>query len=478
MQADALVAALVLEDGRRWGDAAHPWQWADARAVLDRSGPRMHALTRPRGASKTTDLAAVAVVILAAQAPAASRSYWIAVDADQAGLGMDAIRGFVHRTPGLAAVLDLKSRQVINRSNGAALEILPADGASSWGLRPHLVVVDEWAQWPSTRNHRELWTALVSSIPKVHDARLIALTSSGDPTHWSFRVLQHARGSDRWRVAETPGPTPWWSPEQIDEQRSLLTESEFARLVLNEWTASEDKLTTVDAIDRCVARGAGTLDPVPGIRYVVSLDVGLTNDATVACVAHLDRDGAEATVVLDRIERWRGRKGSPVDLGTVEDAVEGLSATYNGARVVVDPYQAVHLAQGLRRRGVQVREFTFSQASTGRLGLLLYRLLRDARLDLPDDPDLIAELASVRLRENGPGSYRLDHERGQHDDQAVALALAAHELLEHRRTRRRSIVDPDAEHRHEVELLGDRSLIAHESVDVMAAVASILRGES
>ena len=37
---------------------------------------------------------------------------------------------------------------------------------------------------------------------------------------------------------------------------------------------------------------------------------------------------------------------------------------------------------------------------------------------------------SVRLRKNTLGIYRLDHDSGQHDDQAVALALGTHYLLD------------------------------------------------
>jgi hypothetical protein len=49
---------------------------------------------------------------------------------------------------------------------------------------------------------------------------------------------------------------------------------------------------------------------------------------------------------------------------------------------------------------------------------------------LPDDELLLAEFAAVRLRKNSLGIYRLDHDAGQHDDQAIALALGAHHLLD------------------------------------------------
>lgn len=58
----------------------------------------------------------------------------------------------------------------------------------------------------------------------------------------------------------------------------------------------------------------------------------------------------------------------------------------------------------------------------------LHQLLRERRLALPDDPDLLEELANVRLRETSPGVLRLDHDPDKHDDHAVALALAAYEL--------------------------------------------------
>ena len=60
---DAL-GVLALEDGRRWIDAAHEFQVEDALAVLEGAEP-YNFLTRARGASKTTDLAAVALSVAA-----------------------------------------------------------------------------------------------------------------------------------------------------------------------------------------------------------------------------------------------------------------------------------------------------------------------------------------------------------------------------------------------------------------------------
>ena len=93
------------------------------------------------------------------------------------------------------------------------------------------------------------------------------------------------------------------------------------------------------------------------------------------------------------------------------------------AKVVCDPWQAIAMVQRLRSRGLQVEEFTFSQQSVGRLAVGLHNVIRDHRLALPDDPELVDELVNVRLRETAPNVYRLDHDPDRHDDRAVALAM-------------------------------------------------------
>ena len=57
-------------------------------------------------------------------------------------------------------------------------------------------------------------------------------------------------------------------------------------------------------------------------------------------------------------------------------------------------------------------------------------LLRDRRLWLFDDSQLLDELGNVRLKETSPGVLRMDHDPDKHDDRAIALALAALALVE------------------------------------------------
>jgi hypothetical protein len=181
----------------------------------------------------------------------------------------------------------------------------------------------------------------------------------------------------------------------------------------------------------------GPLEAVEGVRYVVSADLGVKHDRSVGAVAHSEPWVAEGKsgrrIVLDRIETWAGTRAQPVELAVVEEWLAQASRSFGAAPVVVDPWQAIGMAQRLRDRGITVTEFAFSQQSVGRLAATLHLLLRNRALALPDDPALIDELANVRLREVSPGVFRMDHDPDQHDDRAVALALAAYELLNNAR---------------------------------------------
>jgi phage terminase large subunit-like protein len=431
-----LLASLVTETGQRWGAIAQPFQHADASAVLDLSGPRRHFLTRPRGGSKTTDLAGIGAAVLLEQAPPGSRSYAFAADRDQAGLLLDAVGGFASRTPEIGSALRVDAGRVANTRSGATLEIMASDDASAWGLRPYVTIVDELAQWPTTSGPRRLWRAIFSGLPKVANSRLVCLTSAGDPAHWSHGVLTRAlEPPGRWRVSQTPGPCPWLNPADLEEQRRELPDWEYARLHLNQWTAADDRLTSIDDLRACVTL-EGPLAPDPRWTYIVAADLSSKRDTTVVAICHLepilDSDtGANLgeKMIMDRMLTWIPHGGQRVSLAEVEAAIYQACVSFR-APLVLDPWQGIGLAERLRERGIFVDEFTFSQQSVGRLAVSLHTMIKNHALAIPDDPDLINELSNVRLRETSPGVYRMDHDPDKHDDRAVCLALAAVWLLQ------------------------------------------------
>jgi hypothetical protein len=423
MQSRDALGLLRLEDGRRWIDAAYPWQLADAEAILDGSLP-FHFLTRARGGSKTSDLAAVALSLLLA-AKGRERLYWLAADAEQGRLAIDAAAGYCDRTPELREALLLTASTIEAKATGARLDVLAADAASSWGLRPAAVFVDELTQWPETSGPRRLWESVSSAVAKRADARLVVLCTAGDPAHFSRTVLDHALTSPLWRVHEVPGPSPWTPADRLAEQRARLLPSTYARLFENVWTAGEDRLASPDELRECVTLD-GPLEPDPAHRYLIALDLGLKRDRTVAAVAHREH----RRVVLDRMEVWQGSRLRPVKLEAVEEWLIEASRRYNRARIVLDPWQAVGTMQRLKGKGIGATEYPFTAQSVARLAVSLFNAIRDRAVALPPDDELLDELAHVRLRESSPGVFRLGHDAGRHDDRAIALALVTTTLLQ------------------------------------------------
>lgn len=428
------LSSLVLETGQRWGEVAYPFQWDAAEVVLDpESRTPCCYFTRSRGGSKTTDLAAMVLAVMLEQAPPGARLYAIAADKDQGRLLLDSMRGFCERTPGLAGLLVFTETRATTTS-GVVFEVLAADASGTWGLRPYFLVVDELAQWAETRRARELYYAASTASIKVA-GRLVILTTAGRPSHWAHDVIEHALTDSLWHVHEVEGPAPWLSPERLESERLQRPPSVYARLFENRWTEDEDRLAAVADVRACV-REAGALEPERGPDYFVGVDLATKKDLAAVVVLHCERIDPSAgsrslrRVVVDQVLAWSGTPAVPVDLSEVEATLFVLARSYNGATLVVDPYQGIGMAQRLRAGGFEVVEFTFSAGSVGQLAATVVYLLRQKLLSLPDDLELVRELERVRLVERTPGVVRMDHDAGDHDDRVTALALAATEALQ------------------------------------------------
>ena len=439
-----LLHVLQLEDGRQWGQAAAPFQHEDARFVLDpECSTPYHYLTRSRGSSKTSDLAAFVVVLLLTQLGPGDRTYGMATDHAQARILLDAALGFIRRTPVLSDRFVIGQSRITAKETGASFEALASDAPGAWGLLGKLFLLDEAAQHPSTPGAKQMIEAITSSAAKLKDSRMVVLTTAGAPSHHSHKLLRHAQTDPLWRVHEVPGPAPWLDRRKLEEQRRRLPESSYLRLFENQWVESEDMLTTVSDLGACTVLD-GPVPPVPAKTYVLGCDIGWAHDPACVVIAHAERITPEddeiddlpehlrgMRVVCDRVQTWKPSKGQRVQIKDVAEYVLSMSRLYNNARVIFDPAQFLSETQRLADQGVNVEQWNFSSRSNSKLAVNMITLLRNHAMWLPDDPGLIEELAAIRLQETSPGVLRLQHDSDKHDDQAIALALCAYHLVIH-----------------------------------------------
>jgi len=428
----ALVASFVLDTGRRWGQTARRWQWQDAAAILDEAGPRYHYLTRPRGASKTTDLAALLLTSMLVQMDEGARLYVLAADRDQGRLLLNAMRGFVLRTPHLRGTVEFSAYRVIEPGRDVVLEVLAADAASSWGLIPDFVVLDELAQWPETRRAEELYESIRTSLVKRR-ARFVVITTAGQPAHFAHAAREHARSDELWRLHEVPGPTPWNDADALEEQRRALPESSYLRLYLNQWVETDDRLATLDELEALV-RHSPTLPP-PGVRHFIGVDLGVTHDRTAAAILHIEERHVggglpERHVVVERVETWTGSPDDPVRLADVRNWLVDEARRHGEVQVIFDSWQSVGMAQELQERDLRAQALQLTAPLKSQIAHEFIRAIRERTLELPDDAGLLRELSRVRVRESAGGLLRIDHDAGEHDDRIASIGLAMIKALE------------------------------------------------
>ena len=437
MSEDALdlMYALRIEDGRMWGEAARDFQKEDAAAVLlnKRPDPTWHFLTRPRGGSKSTDTAAMAIAWLVMDAPPLANGHIVAASSDQGAIIIDAAAGFMARTPELEGAIVVESKRIL-APNGAWVEVLAQSDSGAWGLRDaHFLVADEFCQWPQTRGAQRVWRALQSAAPKVTGCKLIILSSAGEPSHWSREVFEKCQIDPMWRIHEAPGPVPWLDEQELQSLQWQLRPSEYERLVLNIWSQDEDRAVSEEDWD-FAAQEYTSLRPRAGIRYIILVDIGILNDASVMTVMHKEpiEPGnllGPQRAVVDHIERWKGNKKAPIQVSKVEDWLVDNAPKWNRAPVYADPTQFRGSIQNLNLRGVRAKEWNFTSTSVGEVATALVQTFRNRQIHVPNHPVLKDELLKVRLRESSPGVTRLDHDKGGHDDQAVTIGMGCRILI-------------------------------------------------
>lgn len=420
-----------------------PWQAADFRALdpawqvlagCRATAPYRRAyIERPRGHSKTSDLAMqIAWILSCSQRPLVGLA--AAADLEQARLLSDAVQRLVHWNPLWCAKLVFRQHAIRNPKNHCELRFLASDVASSWGVLPDFIICDELCHW----EHAAMWESLFSSAAKRAQCVLTVLTNAGLGRGWQWEVREAARQSPQWYFSSLTGPqAPWIGADLLAEQRRLLPPSVYERLWNNVWQVGGGEFVTLAEAEACrnehlSEQSCGQND----IEYVAAIDYAEKRDNTVGVVMH--RVGSQ--YIVDRMDVCCPTPESPVPVAWVERWIVEMARNFPGIRFAVDPYQLV----GVIQRWEQIyplRRIAFRGGETNhRMALLLRQLIVQRQLSWYPGcgavsvawgrDDLETELAALLWREHVSGRGRFDHRQDDrhHDNRAFALAAACLEL--------------------------------------------------
>lgn len=396
-------------------------------------------LERPRGHSKTSDIAAGIAWILEF-GRGRLEGVAAAADREQGDLIRESVLRLAKLNPGLCRSLEFKQFGISNKRTGSRLTVISSDVQSSWGVLPDFVICDEVCHW----SQGELWHSLLSAAAKKRRCLLAVLTNAGVGRGWQWELRELARESREWHFSALEGcQAPWIGEAQIDEQRRLLPKGVFERLWMNRWQETGGEYVTLEEGERCRDAGLSYREcGMQGVAYAAGIDFAEKRDNTVGVVIH--REGSR--VVVDRMDVVKPSPDEPTQVGWVERWMEEIGEKFPGVRFVADEYQLLGTIQRLEVRW-PIRRFEFRGGKGNHaLAMRLRQLIVNREIawypgcggvgifegeGMMRD-DLEAELASVILKQCGNGRVRIDHRQDgvHHDDRVFALGAACLELEE------------------------------------------------
>jgi hypothetical protein len=167
-----------------------------------------------------------------------------------------------------------------------------------------------------------------------------------------------------------------------------------------------------EAIDAVVSVGVYERAPLKGIRYMSFCDPsGGSSDSMTLAIAHREKDVA----VLDCV-RERRAPFSPDDVVT---EFANVLSSYGVGEIRGDRYSAEWCRERFRVHRIAYRASDLTKSD---LYLSMLPAINSKRVELLDNPRLIAQLAGLERRAGRSGKDSIDHRPGTRDDLANAVA--------------------------------------------------------
>jgi phage terminase large subunit-like protein len=413
-----------------------------------------------------------------------AEAYFAAASRDQAARVLDALSGYVRRSPELSRLVRLKQREAIVERNHSFIRVLAADVDTSDGVTPTLAIVDE------LHRHRsgELAGLLRDGLGP-RDGRMLTISTAGDSEDTPLGKLRAAalelpgivqEGTHRYvrsgksfafhewaldpeadveniELVKSANPASWITLEELRQRHDspsmrswqwkrfacgIWSKGEFGAFEPSEWAACADPKMVIpdNAKGPYIGVDLGwkwdTTAIVPNWsvgggwkeqkRQVRAGDAWGRGAASVREWVRVE--GEQSAYVGKPVILAAPGDGTSLSVETVFSACAEMAERWPGSTFVLDPMAGgEHLAQRLDAELEDVRVVTYSQAhgpmcrASQRLG----EMIASGRIHHPDDEGLNKHVLACGVRQVG-GSWRLGKQQGSKApiDAAVALAMA------------------------------------------------------
>jgi hypothetical protein len=262
-------------------------------------------------------------------------------------------------------------------------------------------------------------------------AQLVALGSPWAPRGPIYELVQERFGkpTSAMVVIRATGPMMnpvHWTPERIAQLRQS-DEQTYRTDVLGEFADPESSLFSSAEIENATRATPLELPFQQGHKYAATWDAATRGNSwtlAISTTIRLPDGGTRKVVVL--VKQWTGSKASPLSPETVIAEVAAICQRYGIKYVTGDQWSADALRAIAKRHGLDLAEQVITAPKKVELYESLRILIADGSVDLPPDPQLRADLLSIRKRvtQNGIAIELPRTADGRHADYAPAVALA------------------------------------------------------
>ena len=281
------------------------------------------------------------------------------------------------------------------------------------------------------------------------------VNGDGQPTCW-----RNGRHFTFWsHVCRQPWQTSAW----IEAQRKSLREPEFRRMVLTEFVEGTGDFLPIEAWLALVDPEHKPLAPGGHLPVYVGLDIATKPGGDDCALIGVYPDGGRVKVAFHRIWHGGASRRKALKLSeTVEPYLRAAARDYRLAGIFFDPYQALDLADRLRRAGIRCFEVAQSHATRGPKDTELFEMAVNGELVLYNDPELREAAANASARELENGLLFLRKSGRGKIDLLVALSNCANEARTRRNTGWVGTVAPDLSWAGFVDSKGDFRFVGHD----------------
>jgi hypothetical protein len=343
----------------------------------------------------------------------------IGPDQRQAAITRDYIEGVFDASPILSGLVENRTADSIELSNGISIEVRAASFRRLRGVTCVAVIATEAAYWRSedgANTDSEILNAVRPSLATTNGPLILITTP-------------YARRGEVWSIFKNYGPegdplilvaqgtsrdfNPTLSQKFVEraiERDPAAGSAEY----LAQFRSDIEAFVSREVVEAAVQPGCRELAPATGKHYTGFVDPsGGSADSMTLAIAHAEGERG----VLDCVREVR----PPFSPDDVCAEFSQLLKSYGLGRVTGDRYGGGWPAERFLVHGIV---YEASEQTKSQLFGELLALLNSGRLDLLDNARLVSQLCSLERRTARSGRDSIDHPPGAHDDIANAVAGA------------------------------------------------------